>query len=514
MPHVVAFEVENEHLLVAVARTSQRRMVVERAFDISLTEEDSDEEIGDRLRGWLASHSIHRADAIAVVSRSSAEIRELEVPPAPDDELPDLVRFKARSDFGSLNDAWSLDFVPFSNDPGQPRQVLAAAISPELLKQITVIAEAAGVKLKHIVFRPYATVDLLHAKLADGRCRIIVDETGDQTDISLTDGNKLVATRTVLIPLNDSSEARAMKLLREARRTITSMSKRLDGKSISEILICGEHADEVEHLENSFIKQIEVATHILEPFSLVDTRGGFTRPEKSESYTALLGALSQQASDGKHTIDFLNPRKTSVASTDFSRFYRSGGIVAAGLLLLAIMGWWVLSSQTREIGELQSKLKAQLVMNESAGNPSNNVDRLLNEVAPIDKFLAEAPNWLDEVYKISGRMKSPDDIIVDLFDAGVRRNGPEIDLAGRVSDSATETEIRQSLLSLDGFVEVLGNKVARSDDPNFPESFGYKIQMGVPPLNQVKQEINLRASQWLRERNEPRTAPDDVPPSE
>jgi Tfp pilus assembly PilM family ATPase len=509
MSNLVAFEVEDEHLLIAVARTSQRRMVIERAFDIKLAAEDSDEEIGNRMRRWLASNGIHRADALAVVSRSSAEIRELEVPPAPDDELPDLVRFKARSDFGSLNDAWSLDFVPFSNDPGQPRQVLAVAISPELSKQITAIADAAGVKLKHIVFRPYATVDLLRTKLADGRCRIIVDETGEQTDISLTDGNQLVATRTVLIPQTVGSEARATQLLREVRRTITSMSKRLNGKNVSEIVICGEHAGDAEQLENSFVRQIEVETHILEPFRMVDTRGGFKQPEKSESYTALLGALSQHAADGKHTIDFLNPRKRPDGSTDFSRYYRSAGIVAAALLLLAMLGWWMLRSQESEIAELKSRLDAQLVMNESLDNPANNVDRILNEVAPIDRFLAEAPNWLDEVYNISTRMKTPDDIIVDLFDAGVRRNGPEIDLTGRVSDSETETEIRKDLLSLESFIEVLGNKVARSDDPNFPESFGYKIQMNVPPLNQVKQEVNARASEWLRERNQLRTRTTD-----
>ena len=237
---------------------------------------------------------------------------------APDDELPDLVRFKARSDFGSLTIPGRSISFRFQTIRTQPRQVLAAAISPELSTQISVIAETAGVKLKHIVFRPYATVDLLRERLADGRCRIIVDETGDQTDISLTDGNKLVATRTVLIPLSDSSEARAMKLLREARRTITSMSKRLDGKEVAEILICGEHAGEVEQLENSFIKQIEVQTHILEPFSLVNTRGGFKQPEKSESYTALLGALRQHKAGGKHTIDFLNPRKTTRC---FDRFF-------------------------------------------------------------------------------------------------------------------------------------------------------------------------------------------------
>lgn len=514
MSHLVAFEVEDEHLLVAVARRSQRRVVVERAFDIGVTREETDEEIGNHLRSWLASHSIHRADAIAVVSRSSAEIRELEVPPAPDDELPDLVRFKARSDFGSLNDAWSLDFVPFSNDPGQPRQVLAAAISPELLKQITVIAEAAGVKLKHILFRPYATVDLLRSRVTDGRCRMIVDETGDQTDISLAVGNKLVATRTVLIPLSDTSEQRAMKLLREARRTITSMSKRLAGNEVAEILICGEHAGEAEQLQNNFIKQIEVNTHFLEPFSLVDTRGGFKKPEKSESYTALLGALSQHALDGKHTIDFLNPRKTSVASTDFSRYYRSAAIVAGAMFVMAIIGWWMLHSQQSEIAQLQSKLNAQLAINESASNPDNNVNRILDEVAPIDRFLGEAPNWLEEVYKISARMKSPDDIIVDLFDAGMRRNGPEIDLAGRVSDSATETDIRKSLLSIDSFVEVLGNKVARSEDPNFPESFSYKIQMNVPPLNQFKQDVNARASQWLRDKNQLDKIPDDTQENE
>ena len=49
------------------------------------------------------------------------------MPPAPDNELPDLIRFQAMREFGAMQSDWPLDFIPLDSDPEQPRSVLAAA---------------------------------------------------------------------------------------------------------------------------------------------------------------------------------------------------------------------------------------------------------------------------------------------------------------------------------------------------------------------------------------------------
>ena len=58
------------------------------------------------------------------------------MPPAPDEELPDMVRFQAMRDFTQLSDDTPLDFIPLRADGEEHRNVLAAAISNELLSEI------------------------------------------------------------------------------------------------------------------------------------------------------------------------------------------------------------------------------------------------------------------------------------------------------------------------------------------------------------------------------------------
>ena len=80
----------------------------------------------------LAEHGLSRIEALVAVGRASIELRFLSTPPAPEEELPDLVRFQAVRQFTTLGDDWPLDFVPLSPNADGGINVLAAAISPDL----------------------------------------------------------------------------------------------------------------------------------------------------------------------------------------------------------------------------------------------------------------------------------------------------------------------------------------------------------------------------------------------
>ena len=161
----VALQFEDDQILVAAARAAGKRVEVSHLFSVPLVGDE--DQTGESLKAQLATHGLTRSDAIVVVSRANAEMREITVPPAPSNELPDMVRLIARSEFASLNENWSLDFIPLSDDESKQRTVLAAGISPELQTQVNRVAEPAGLKIKHIVMRPYATIDLVKEKVQD-----------------------------------------------------------------------------------------------------------------------------------------------------------------------------------------------------------------------------------------------------------------------------------------------------------------------------------------------------------
>ena len=119
----------------------------------------------------------------------------------PEDELPDVVRFQAVRQFTTLGDNWPLDFVPLGPNADGGMNVLAAAISPELLEQIRKDCSVAGITVSRLVLRPFAAAALLKDQLGDGQCRMIVDLLRDEADLTVLIGSQVIFPRTVRLPL-------------------------------------------------------------------------------------------------------------------------------------------------------------------------------------------------------------------------------------------------------------------------------------------------------------------------
>ena len=82
------------------------------------------------------ARGLGRPDAVVAVGRSSIELRQLQLPPAAEDDLPDLVRFQAMREFNEFDERWLLDFLSIDSSGDSPREgnlprtVLATAIGP------------------------------------------------------------------------------------------------------------------------------------------------------------------------------------------------------------------------------------------------------------------------------------------------------------------------------------------------------------------------------------------------
>jgi len=86
------------------------------------------------------------------------------------------------------------------------------------------------------------------------------------------------------------------------------------------------------------------------------------------------------------------------------------------LLLAALCCWWVLSGQGKENRDLQEQL-TMLKAKNNGENGQPNVEQVLGEIERIDKWKQNDVNWLEELYQYTQRALTPDDSIVDHFDA-------------------------------------------------------------------------------------------------
>lgn len=494
-----ALEFETDQILVAAARQVGRQAEIQHAFTIPMGDRD-DAKVAEAIKSALAKHGLSRSETIVVVNRSSVEIREVSVPPAPDNELPDMVRMLARNEFASLNDNWLLDFVPLSNDPQAPRKVLATGLSPERHRQIIKIADAAGINVKHIVLRPFASFDFLRPTLKAGKSNLIVDLAENQTDMIISHDLNVVATRTVRVPASEDTEQRIKSLVSEIKRTLASARGSLGDRNVNEIVVLGDTpADEL--LAERLREQLSVEVGFIQPFQLIQSAPKFKLPEHPAQYSALLGSLTQQISGNRHSIDYLNPRRPIVQKSDRQKLYLYGGSAVAAALMGLIFGWWTLSSQATEIAQLDTKL-LQAIEKNKGDSKRPGVEQVIGEVGKIDEWKQSDINWLDELYEYSERFLTPDDAIVDSFDAGSRRDQPQIIVRARMSSGEIESAVVNSLDSRP--YEVLANKwLGSDDDPSYTTSGDLNVLLSVDPSAVIKQ-IDVKAAAFLKQQMEAR----------
>ena len=484
---LIALEFDEDRLLVTTARAEARNLCVTSLFEIELDGKSNDD-IGETLKSHLQTIGAPKSDAIAIISRSSTEIRELTVPPAPDDELPDMIRFQARKEFASLGDDWALDYVPLHSASSiegvaaqdQPRTVLAAALTPELTVKLTAICQAANVKLKRIVLRPFAALDLLEPNLTDGKLRLIVDQDNETTDLSVVEGQNLLATRTVRVPKDLSADKRSKQLISEVRRTLAFARTATGGRLVKHVVVSGEPSRN-RHLAGDLSGPLKMEVQFLNPFrdAKLESDVNVDAIQNPGRYMSTLGGLVKELSGVRPAIDFLNPRRPIVKQVDYTKYYYYAALAAGIFFVAMFFSWWKLSQQSVEIEQMRAKRDQLVRLNEGDDNMPS-VEKRLAEIGTIDQWKMEEVNWLVELSEFSKRYLLPDDVIADSFTASLRKNAPAtIDLNGRIVDDLSKTrELLSSLGARPYSVEPIDTGVDTDDrDSKLTSTFEYQIKL-------------------------------------
>ena len=299
MARLVAIEWDAREARVAVASPRGEGIVLEQAFVVALgaraegqSDDDRDAEIGDQLAAALDKHRVGHGQALVAIARAAIQLKQLSLPPAPDEELPDLVRFQAMRDFNSLGEDWPLDYVPLGNNPAEPRQVLAVALDPDLLVQIRGICQRAGLQAERLILRPYAAASLFlrRAASSEHRAGLLIDILGEEADLTVLVDETVVFLRTARLPAELMNEPESCRpLLAEIRRTLAAVTNQLGGQKVEAIYLCGGQAAH-EVLRDHIAKEFGLA---LRTFGPADS--GLGKPDGTQETSLPGGDATQQA---------------------------------------------------------------------------------------------------------------------------------------------------------------------------------------------------------------------------
>ncbi|MGD9644385.1 MAG: type IV pilus biogenesis protein PilM [Pirellulales bacterium] len=488
MPRLLALEWDAQEARFVLANVRRGNLELEQAGAIPLPPAPEGEKLppetaGQIIRTALAVRKIGGAPALVVVGRSQVELRQLTLPPAPDEELPELVRNLALRELSAANESSIIDYMRLPAEPGEQQPVLAAALHGEQLTLQSTIAKAAGLRLRRLVLRPYAVSGLLARQMQPReRLCLLVDGNWQEAELSVLADGQVVVSRTVRLPAAAEGEPPCGPLLAEIRRTVIAVQNQPGGGSIEAVYVCGEsdyHHDLVRGLE----EELSLAAELFRPFAGQQLASGLRddAPPNPGRYAGLIGALVDEA-HGTHAIDFLHPRQP-VAPQGRRRV----AVLAASLCaVLALAGWYAawsrfsavdaeISALSRELKDLDLSVK-RAVEKETA-------------VAAIEEWSLGNVCWLDELRDLSLRFPKPRDAVVLRMTLGGRpAGGGQIDLEGLVRDHSIVRRMETSLR--DDHHEVSTRRVQESVQ-GATYTLRFDTSMGVTPRDKTDYQSQL-----------------------
>jgi len=447
MAQLLALEWNDDEARLAVAASRGSQAVIEQAFSLKLEpaasgSDPEESNVGRRIAAALAARGIGRLDTLVAVGRANIELRLLELPPAPDAELPALVRFQAMRELGALEEDWPLDFIPLDDVADQPRNVLAAAIDSGLVEQIQHTCRGAGLKPQRLILRPCAAASLLRrGQDADqSEVRLLIDLLGDEADLTALSDRKVVFLRTVRLggdPLAATEHSGG--LLAEIRRTMAAVRNQLDGRRVESLVLCGTGPEHVA-LAELFHERLQVRTELFDPFAGVklgaELREGL--PDEPGRFAPLLGMLLDELDQAPHAIDFLHPRRPPEPPTTRVKYLLAGvaAIALIGLVfLLGPLQRWRLEG---EIADLQRESKSLDKQVAAAAK----VEQAVRE---IEKWTGTEVVWLDELRRLCEKLPSAEDVMLTKLILSLSSHGGEIQIDGLARTYAAIDEIEKSL---------------------------------------------------------------------
>ncbi|MCA9264096.1 MAG: hypothetical protein KDA60_09625 [Planctomycetales bacterium] len=453
MPRRIALEWDDHEIRLAGAVTRGRDFELTHLASIPLASsgDTSDKAaahdlpaIGTRIHDALREHGFAKSEAVVALGRAGIELRLISVPPAPADELPNLVRFQAFQQFAVMGDDWALDYVTTETEAGMTRQVLAAALPPASLKDIEIVCEAAQLKIVGVVLRPSGTASLLRhqIELQPGPVVLVIDILNDSADLTILNHDAILLTRTIRVPIYDDSKADTwLSVLKsEVRRTLAAARTQLRGSTIDEIIVYGEDVAS-QQLETELQSSQHTPVRLLRPLDKIRCDANLERraPSHTERFAPLVGILRDELAQRPHAIDFWRPKRPAEPPSRRTTWSLAG--IAAACAILALIGWVVwkttsLDAEIRRLGRESQQLNKDVEVARQQGL----------RLASIENWYQQAPVWLNELRHLAEKLPPPEQLRVSSLQADMASGGGgAIVLKGFVNDAVTVAQLEDKL---------------------------------------------------------------------
>jgi hypothetical protein len=438
MAKAVALKLQSQSALAVVVRTGGSGVEVEAVVPVTFVPGDNAKSMGEKIAAALKPFGAAKATTVLAVPRADLHWANYDLPPAPPEELPNLVAIQGMRDFAIADDGLGFDYVSLDGDHEHPHRVLAVGLGANALERARNVCAAADLKLTRIVPEPFGWVELgrLAARSADaGAAALAVFSAmaGRQAAVWATAGDELRLVRTVWLAAEPNAEEDLAALAGELRRTLLSLSQHggLAAGAIP-LMYCGDDATQIAGQLSATLSRPVRGVALEE---LVET------PTTDAAEVAPLAALAAAAANGrKSPVDLLNPHRPPAPPSRKRTFVLAGAAAGLVAMLLAWNGYRRISTPLAEAAAATAK-QTEL---------APTLTRLADEekkAAAVDAWLGQSVNLLTEFDHL-GKQLRPKELSDKEFNSGEDLLVTKLSLAGRqltLEGAARSTDAVQAI---------------------------------------------------------------------
>lgn len=435
------------------------------------------------LREALRKHGVTAKQAFVSLPREDAILRQLELPDAPDDDLPLLVSFQASTRSTTPLDQLVLDYVLLPRRVGSPQKdVLLASVPRTIVDPIRATLAEANVELTSLTIGSFALAELVvqgevALRQPEDQRSLIVQHDANRLEVVLLGHRGPLSTHIVRPPFDENGHPIVAKAAADVARVLVPAQPWLNDGRIDRIWLLGDSL-EWQGLDKALGDRWNCPVERFDSqiSSLLSGLGSSKLPEPAPFAHAIGLALSH-CNRQTPGFDLLHPHQPK-AQRDPRKLQLAVGSAAA-LLVIALSAAVIqltLSSLDDSIAKTKQR-EGELNLLLKAGQPS------LDAAKTIGDWTARDVNQLKLVADLNGFMQGTERLYVSDYNFGPASGDAlaKLNAKGNAKERIDWQQVAQRLVDARTYLVKPRELTQSNRDPDYPNRFELDADLIPPP---------------------------------